>query len=81
MPKETVTTDNDKEAVDEAFITLLKEMRYGTMNITEPRNKRKIEVVAGRSVCEQDVGEVVVPAKKNKTVKSSKHDNTLPSTS
>lgn len=64
LPQEKAMIENYKEAVDEAFVKLLKEMRYGTMNITEPKNKKKIKVVAGKSVSEEEKREFIVPAKK-----------------
>ncbi|CAG4975317.1 unnamed protein product [Parnassius apollo] len=39
-----------KKAMNDSVLTFLKEMRYGPMNIREPQKKRKLEVVAGRSV-------------------------------
>lgn len=46
LPKDSVA---DKDTIEDCFINFLKEMRFGTMNITEPKNKKKLEVVAGRS--------------------------------
>lgn len=80
LPQKKVTTENDKEAVNEAFVKLLKEMRYGTMNITEPKSKKKIEVVAGKSVSEEKEREFIVPAKKTKQEKPSNNVIELPST-
>lgn len=34
------------KVVDESFIKYLKELRFGTMEIKEPKYKRKLEVVA-----------------------------------
>lgn len=36
--------------MDKSVLDLLKEMRYGTMNISEPKKKRKLEVIPGRSI-------------------------------
>lgn len=66
----------DKDALDKSVLDLLKEMRYGTMNITEPRKKKKIEVIAGRSVgtdslCIVESGEQI-----NKQACEETHDST-----
>lgn len=49
LPNETENV-NGTSMIDESFIKILKEMRYGTMNLTEPKKKKKLEVVAGKSV-------------------------------
>lgn len=49
LPKER-RTENDNSIIDQSFVTLLKEMRFGTMDIKEPTKKKKLDVVAGRSV-------------------------------
>ncbi|CAK1581938.1 unnamed protein product [Parnassius mnemosyne] len=36
------------EAVNESVLDILKEMRYGTTNVVEPKRKRKIEVEPGK---------------------------------
>ncbi|KAG6454153.1 hypothetical protein O3G_MSEX008533 [Manduca sexta] len=40
----------ETEAVDETILDMLKEMRYGTINIVEPKRKKKLNVEAGKSV-------------------------------
>ncbi|KAL0841447.1 hypothetical protein ABMA28_015129 [Loxostege sticticalis] len=49
LPNEMERVD-ESAAIDETFVKLLKEMRFGTMDITEPKKKRKLDVEAGRSV-------------------------------
>lgn len=41
--------ENHENAVEDSVVTLLKEMRYSSMNIVEPR-KRKLNVLPGKSV-------------------------------
>lgn len=41
LPTQKRSTEDEKDAVDETFVRLLKEMRFGTMNITEPKRKKK----------------------------------------
>lgn len=36
--------------VEKSVLDLLKEMRYGTMDITEPKRKKILEIIPGRSV-------------------------------
>lgn len=55
LPTEKENPEVIKDAVDESFLKLLKEMRYGTINITEPKKKRQLDVIAGRSVSEEEV--------------------------
>ncbi|XP_075990155.1 uncharacterized protein LOC142985794 [Anticarsia gemmatalis] len=43
------------EAVDTTVLNFLKEMRYGTINIVEPKRKKKLQIQAGKSVlCSSD---------------------------
>ncbi|KPJ14194.1 Pogo transposable element with KRAB domain [Papilio machaon] len=45
----------ENEAVDETVLDFLKEMRYGTGGIVEPKKKKKLLVQAGKSVlCSSD---------------------------
>ncbi|XP_028167146.1 uncharacterized protein LOC114357630 [Ostrinia furnacalis] len=55
LPQETVNGEEVKDAIDKSVLNLLKEMRYGSMNIMEPKNKRKINVIAGRSVSNEEM--------------------------
>lgn len=50
LPEDQNNIEKDKDAVDKSVLDLLKEMRYGTMNISEPKKKRKLEVIPGRSI-------------------------------
>ena len=45
-----VNDSENKSVLEKSVLDLLKEMRYGTMNITEPKRKKKLEVIPGRSV-------------------------------
>lgn len=54
-------------AVDESFVTFLKEMRYGSLNMSETKTKKKIEVIASKSV---DPNELQAANTEKKTVKS-----------
>ncbi|KAJ2954347.1 hypothetical protein O0L34_g2605 [Tuta absoluta] len=47
--------DDVSSAINDSVIELLKQMRYGTMNVTEPKKKKKLAVVAGKSVTAEDV--------------------------
>lgn len=55
LPQQEENEEAKITAVSESFYKLLKEMRYGSMNIREPKKKRKLEVVAGRSVSAEEV--------------------------
>ncbi|CAG4980737.1 unnamed protein product [Parnassius apollo] len=55
LPTLNQEADTNKNAVDESFLKILKEMRFSTMKIREPKCKKKLEVVSGRSVCGNDV--------------------------
>lgn len=70
-------TEIEKKVIDETFTNFLKEMRFGTMNIREPKNKRKLEVVAGRSVS----GEEADTAPAIKKTKSKPNQQECPSLS
>lgn len=45
-----VQNNENKSIIEKSVLDLLKEMRYGTMNITEPKRKKKLEIIPGRSV-------------------------------
>ncbi|CAH0722756.1 unnamed protein product, partial [Brenthis ino] len=47
--------ENHESAVEDSVVTLLKEMRYGSMNIVEPRRKRKLNVLPGKSVAPEEI--------------------------
>lgn len=38
----------EAETVDQTVLNFLKEMRYGTINVVEPKKKRKLQVQAGK---------------------------------
>lgn len=40
LPEETQNDEEVKEAIDKSVFNLLKEMRYGSINIKEPKNKK-----------------------------------------
>ncbi|CAG5035752.1 unnamed protein product [Parnassius apollo] len=42
--------ENKEHAVENFIIDIIKKMRYGTMNVTESKRKRKLDVIPGRSV-------------------------------
>ncbi|XP_073954289.1 uncharacterized protein [Choristoneura fumiferana] len=70
LPLQEGNEEAKKAAVDNSFVTLLKDMRYGSINIREPIKKRKIEVVSGRSVSFKEIEEQEpVNPKKKKTLK------------
>lgn len=48
LPEETQNDEEVKEAIDKSVFNLLKEMRYGSINIKEPKNKKKIDVISGK---------------------------------
>lgn len=65
--------DNDHlSAVTDYVLDLLKEMRYGSMNITEPKRKRKLNVVAGKSVSFKEIEDYIEsgPSGENKKKKN-----------
>lgn len=41
LPEETQNDEEVKEAIDKSVFNLLKEIRYGSINIKEPKNKKK----------------------------------------
>ncbi|XP_062530744.1 uncharacterized protein LOC134200891 [Bombyx mori] len=45
-----VQNNEKKTEIEKSVLDLLREMRYGTMNITEPKRKKKLIVIPGRSV-------------------------------
>ncbi|XP_050560611.1 uncharacterized protein LOC126912470 [Spodoptera frugiperda] len=47
--------EDHESAVEDSVVTLLKEMRYGSMNIVEPRRKRKLNVLPGKSVASEEI--------------------------
>lgn len=49
LPEEN-NNENKEDAVEKSVLDILKEMRYGTMNVTESKRKRKLDVIPGRSV-------------------------------
>ncbi|CAB3233171.1 unnamed protein product [Arctia plantaginis] len=68
------------ETINESVLTILKEMRYGTINVAEPKRKRKIEVESGKSVSlEESYAETEIenqePKKKNKKTNKESKDN------
>lgn len=70
LPKE-VRDDDDKDAVDKSVLDILKEMRYGTMNLVEPKRKRKLDVIPGRSVGisnSENIEEEITPVIKKKNI-------------
>lgn len=48
LPEETQNDEEVKDAIDKSVLNLLKEMRYGSINIKEPKNKKKIDVISGK---------------------------------
>lgn len=67
--------DCEREVVDESFIKYLKELSFGTMEIKQPKTKRKLEVVVGRSVSGEDAEKAeMVPAKKKPKLKTVKQE-------
>ncbi|XP_039755804.1 uncharacterized protein LOC120630605 [Pararge aegeria] len=52
LPK--VQNNENKTEIEKSVLDLLKEMRYGTMDITEPKRKKKLEVIPGRSVSNEN---------------------------
>lgn len=68
------------ETINESVLTILKEMRYGTINVAEPKRKRKIEVEPGKSVSlDESYAETEIenqePKKKNKKTNKESKDN------
>lgn len=55
LPLQEECEEIKKNIMTESFLNLLKDMRFGTMNIKEPRKKRKLEVVAGKSVSAEEI--------------------------
>ncbi|CAH2085486.1 unnamed protein product [Euphydryas editha] len=49
LPEEIDVKGRENE-VEKSVLDILKEMRYGSINIKEPKRKRKLEVIPGRSV-------------------------------
>lgn len=54
LPGEDLGEDHES-AVEDSILTLLKEMRYGSMNIVEPKRKRKLNVLPGKSVAPEEI--------------------------
>ncbi|CAG5035401.1 unnamed protein product [Parnassius apollo] len=52
IPTQSNNSSRQREAVDESVGTLLNDMRYGNMGVKELKRKRKLDVVAGKSVSE-----------------------------
>ncbi|CAG4947215.1 unnamed protein product [Parnassius apollo] len=52
IPDGDLGADN-QSAVEDSLVTLLKEMRYGVMNIIE--SKRKLNVLPGKSVVAEEI--------------------------
>lgn len=50
IPTQLYNSTRHREAVDESVLTLLNDMRYGTMGVLELKRKRKLDVVVGKSV-------------------------------
>lgn len=50
IPTQITDTNKYREAVDESILNLLNDMQYGTMGVKETKTKRKLDVVAGKSV-------------------------------
>lgn len=48
LPEEAQNDEEAKEAIYKSVLNLLKEMRYGSINIKEPKNKKKIDVISGK---------------------------------
>lgn len=81
-----VKSNENKTEIEKSVLDLLKEMRYGTMNIIEPKRKKKLEVIPGRSVgtesedyieTTQEEGQKSKKRKlTSKTIKSNKENNT-----
>ncbi|CAH2104403.1 unnamed protein product [Euphydryas editha] len=73
--------DEHESAVEDSVVTLLKEMRYGSMNIVEPRRKRKLNVLPGKSVAPEeteDYAETDVDTSMA-NLKKTKYDTSCPS--
>lgn len=65
----SVRVFHEPEIINESVLETLKEMR-GTMNIVEPKRKRKLEVEAGRSVSfDESYVENEIANKKPKKIK------------
>lgn len=80
LPMQEEKEEEKIRAVSDSFTKLLKDMRYGSMNIREPKKKRKLEVVAGKSVSaeEVEVNEDQVPVKPKKPRNQKKIDESTP---
>ncbi|CAG5034100.1 unnamed protein product [Parnassius apollo] len=55
LPLQEEDEEVKKKAMNDSVLSLLKEMRYGSMNIREPQKKRKLDVVAGKSVSAEEL--------------------------
>ncbi|XP_046960613.1 uncharacterized protein LOC124530475 [Vanessa cardui] len=69
-----------REVINESVLTFLKEMRFGSMNIREPTKKRKLNVVAGQSVAEEDLEDISTKNAKTVTLENFEDDEELPDT-
>ncbi|CAG5040667.1 unnamed protein product [Parnassius apollo] len=49
LPEEN-NNENKEDAVEKSVLDILKEMRYCTMNVTESKRKRKLDIIPGRRV-------------------------------
>ncbi|CAG4984463.1 unnamed protein product [Parnassius apollo] len=54
LPDRDLGADN-QSVVEDSVVTLLREMRYGSMNIIEPKRKRKLNVLPGKSVAAEEI--------------------------
>lgn len=71
LPQDGQSAELNRNAIDESILSLLKEMQYGTMSNTEPRRKRKLNVVAGQSVAAEDT-EALEDAEDETSIKKTK---------
>lgn len=75
---DNIDPEKSRYAVDKSVLDILKEMRYGTMNITEPTRKRKLDAEAGKSLGNIDEDNLESESEqeiKNKTLKTCKQDS------
>ncbi len=77
LPAETVETENpidaaahERQHLDNAFINLLKSMRYDDDTTGKPKKKSKLNVPPGKSIAIEDLKDPVITAKPKRKLKT-----------
>lgn len=49
LPQEEQSAELKENLINDSVLDLLKEMRYGTINVTDTKRKRKLNVISGKT--------------------------------